>query len=238
MAGTNCVIVSANSVRDFYIKQINADPAKVDVIYNAVDFAQARPTMSRAAMRASLRIPLVAPVAGVIARLTEQKGHRFLFEALASREELSDVHLLVIGGGDLALSLQGRAQSLGLAPRVHFLGARRDLGDLLAAMDVFVMPSLWEGLPLSMVLAMGAGVPVVATAVAGIPEVVADGRTGLLVPPGDSAALGNALARLFTDEALCAQIGRDAQASVLPRFGVEKYVDSIVTLYDRLLATS
>jgi glycosyltransferase involved in cell wall biosynthesis len=235
MAGTNCVIVSANSVRDFYIKQINADPAKVDVIYNAVDFAQARPTMSRAAMRASLRIPLVAPVAGVIARLTEQKGHRFLFEALASREELSDVHLLVIGGGDLALSLQGRAQSLGLAPRVHFLGARRDLGDLLAAMDVFVMPSLWEGLPLSMVLAMGAGVPVVATAVAGIPEVVADGQTGLLVPAGDSAALGAALARLFTDDALCARIGREAQASVLPRFGVERYVDSIVSLYDRLL---
>src|SRR4029450_9031884 len=108
--------------------------------------------------------------------------------ALASREELSDVHLLVIGGGDLALLLQGRAQSLGLAPRGHFLGARRDLGDLLAAMDVFVMPSLWEGLPLSMVLAMGAGVPVVATAVAGIPEVVADGETGLLVAAGEAAA--------------------------------------------------
>jgi glycosyltransferase involved in cell wall biosynthesis len=238
MAGTDRVVVSAESVRDFYIRQVHADPAKVDVIYNAVDFAQAQPTMSRAAMRRELGIPLVAPVAGVIARLTEQKGHRFLFEALASRPELADVHLLVVGGGDLADALQRRARDLGLAPRVHFLGPRRDLGDLLAAMDVFVMPSLWEGLPLSMVLAMGAGVPVVATAVAGIPEVVADGRTGLLVPPGDGAALGSALARLFTDEALCAQIGRDAPASVLPRFGVDKYVESIVTLYDRLLATS
>jgi glycosyltransferase involved in cell wall biosynthesis len=175
------------------------------------------------------------PVAGVIARLTEQKGHRFLFDALASRPELSNVHLLVIGGGELRDALEQRAGVLGLTPRVHFLGARRDLGDLLAAMDVFVMPSLWEGLPLSMVLAMGAGVPVVATAVAGIPEVVDDGRTGLLVAPGDAAALGAALARLFTDAALRAQLGRDARASVLPRFGVDKYVESIVTLYDRLL---
>jgi len=238
MAGTDRVVVSAESVREFYIKQVHADPAKVDVIYNAVDFAQAQPTMSRAAMRTALGIPLVAPVAGVIARLTEQKGHRFLFEALASRPELSDVHLLVVGGGDLAWVLDRQVQALGLAERVHFLGARRDLGDLIAAMDVFVMPSLWEGLPLSMVLAMGAGLPVVATAVAGIPEVVADGRTGLLVPPGDSAALGHALARLFTDEELCAQLGRAAQASVLPRFGVEKYVDSIVELYDRLVAAT
>src|SRR5262249_27085691 len=208
MAGTDRVVTSAESVREFYIKQVHADPAKVDVVYNAVDFAQAQPTMSRAAVRTALGIPLVAPVAGVIARLTEQKGHRFLFEALASRPELSDVHLLVVGGGDLAGALERRAQELGLAPRIHFPGPRRALGDLLAAIDVFVMPSLWEGLPLSMVLAMGAGLPVVATAVAGIPEVVADGRTGLLVPPGNSAALGDALARLFTDDALCAQIGR------------------------------
>ena len=80
---------------------------------------------------------------------------------------------------------------------MHFPGPRRDLGNLLGAMDVFVLPSLWEGLPLSMVLAMGAGVPVVATAVAGVPEVVEAGRTGLLVPPGDATTLGAALTRLF-----------------------------------------
>jgi len=235
MAGTDRVIASAASVRDFYIRQVHADPAKVDVIYNAVDFAQAEPKISRAEVRTALGIPADVPVAGVIARLTEQKGHRFLFDALATRRELANVHLLVIGGGELRDALGQRASALGLTLRVHFLGARRDLGDLLAAMDVFVMPSLWEGLPLSMVLAMGAGIPVVATAVAGIPEVVDAGRTGLLVPPGDAAALGDALARLFTDGALRAQLGRDARASVLPRFGIDKYVESIVALYDRLL---
>jgi glycosyltransferase involved in cell wall biosynthesis len=235
MAGTDRVIVSAASVRDFYIDQVHADPAKVDVIYNAVDFEQARATTPRAAMRAALGVPDGAVVAGVIARLTEQKGHRFLFEALAATPALARLHLLVIGGGDLQQDLVARAAALGLAARVHFLGPRRDLGDLLGAMDLFVMPSLWEGLPLSLVLAMGAGVASVATAVAGIPEVIDHDRTGLLVPPADVPALGAALARLVTDAALRERMGQAGRASVLPRFGVEKYVDSVTRLYDRLL---
>jgi glycosyltransferase involved in cell wall biosynthesis len=236
MHGTDRVVVSAESVRDFYVRQVHADPVKVDVIYNAVDFSQAEPTLSRSAMRAALGVPDAAPVAGIIARLTEQKGHVFLFDALASRPELKDVHLIVIGDGDLRQALEARVAALGLAPRVHFLGARRDLANLLAAMDVFVMPSLWEGLPLSLVLAMGASLPVVATSVAGIPEIVDDQRTGLLVPPGDGAALGAALARVFADAPLRARLGQAARLSVLPRFGVDRYVESIVSLYDRLLA--
>jgi len=118
---------------------------------------------------------------------------------------------------------------------MHFLGARRDLGDLLSAMDVFVLPSLWEGLPLSLVLAMGAGVPIVATNVAGVPEVVEDGRTGLLVPSADAAALGRAVGRLVTDPALARRLADAARATVLPRFGIDGYVASVVALYDRLL---
>jgi glycosyltransferase involved in cell wall biosynthesis len=86
-----------------------------------------------------------------------------------------------------------------------------------------------------MVLAMGAGVPIVATRVAGIPEVVVDGRTGLLVPPRDSNTLGAALARLLGDPDLRRRFGDDARAAVLPRFGVDRYVESVASLYDRLL---
>jgi glycosyltransferase involved in cell wall biosynthesis len=186
-------------------------------------------------MRTTLGLPSDARVAGVIARLTEQKGHRYLFDAWASTAALSDVHLLVVGGGEQRDRLGRDVDSKGLSSRVHFLGPRRDLGNLLAAMDVFVLPSLWEGLPLSMVLAMGAGVPVVATAVAGIPEVVDDGRTGLLVPPADALALGAALTRLFADRPFAERMRQDARAAVLPRFGIDRYVDSIVGLYDRLL---
>lgn len=235
MRGTDCVIASADSVREFYLKQIHADPAKVDVIHNAVDWAQLETTTSREAMRASLGLPSEAPVAGIIARLTEQKGHRVLFDALAQTPALSGLHVVVVGDGELRDDLRSRADALGLGPRVHFLGARRDLGNLLAAVDVFVMPSFWEGLPLSMVLAMGAGLPVVVTSVAGIPEVVTDGQTGLLVPPGDVTALGAALARLVGDEALGSALGRAARAFVRPRFGIEGYVNAVVGRYDRLL---
>jgi glycosyltransferase involved in cell wall biosynthesis len=181
-------------------------------------------------------VPADAVVAGIIARLTEQKGHRVLFEALANHEALRRLHAVVVGGGELEADLRGRVNGLGLTSRVHFAGPRRDLGDLLASWDLYVMPSFWEGLPLSLVLAMGAGLPVVTTRVAGIPEIVHDGSTGLLVEPGDSAALGAALARVVTDPKFGAALGEAARGFVLPRFGADGYVKSIVGLYDRLLA--
>jgi glycosyltransferase involved in cell wall biosynthesis len=235
MAGTSRVIVSANSVRDFYVRQIQCDPAKIDVVYNAVDWKAVQRTRTRTDMRAELGIAPNAKVAGVIARLTEQKGHRYLFRAMAT-PGLPDMHLVVVGDGDLRDALRAEAKALNIASRVHFLGARRDLGDLLGAMDVFVMPSLWEGLPLSMILAMGAGLPVVATAVAGIPEVVENGKTGWLVPAGSVVGLSTALAEVLGDPARAAAVGEAAREFVLPRFGVDSYISSVVGLYDRLLA--
>jgi glycosyltransferase involved in cell wall biosynthesis len=234
MAKTDRVIVSANSVRDFYVDQIHADPGKIDVVYNAVDWKSIQAATSREDMRASLGLHATAKVAGVIARLTEQKGHRFLFQAMTT-PALADLQLVVVGDGDLREALKAEARDLGIASRVHFLGARRDLGDLLAAMDVFVMPSLWEGLPLSMILAMGAAMPVVATAVAGIPEIVVDGETGWLVPAGNSLGLATALAEVFADRARASRVGNAARDFVLPRFGIDGYVNSVVGLYDQLV---
>jgi glycosyltransferase involved in cell wall biosynthesis len=235
MPGTDRVVASAESVRQFYIRQVHADPDKVEVIYNAVDWAQLRTSVGGDETRRSLGIPSGGTVAGIIARLTEQKGHVYLFDALARTPELGTTHLIVVGDGDLRDDLRRRVAELGLRSRVHFVGARRDLGDLLSAMDLFVLPSLWEGLPLSLVLAMGAGVPVVATSTAGVPEAVEDGLTGLLVPPGDAASLGCAMARLVTNPGLGRRLAEAARAAVVPRFGVDGYVASVAALYDRLL---
>jgi glycosyltransferase involved in cell wall biosynthesis len=236
MRGTDAVIVSAKSVKDFYIGQVGADPAKVDVIYNAVDWSQLETTMTRDEFRASIGVPTDVVAAGIIARLTEQKAHRVLFDAMAQHAPLQHLHLVVVGDGELRESLKQRVDVLGLQQRVHFVGARRDLGNILAALDLFAMPSLWEGLPLSLVLAMGAGLPVVATRVAGIPEVVQQDVSGLLVSPGNSTELAQALARLVEDASLRRSLGERARAVVLPRFGFDKYVDAIAGLYDRLLA--
>lgn len=236
MSKTDSVVVSAGSVRDFYIDQVGADPSKVEVIYNAVDWSQLETTKSRDEMREELQLGQFAPVAGIVARLTEQKAHSVLFQSMATTPGLERLHLVVVGDGHLREKLERQATDLGIADRVRFLGARRDLGNLMSAMDMFVMPSLWEGLPLSMVLAMGAGLPVVATAVAGIPEVVLDGSTGLLVPPNDAPALGAALAQLVRSPELRHALGTAAQATALPRYGVDGYVSSVTALYDRLLA--
>ena len=235
MKGTDAVVASAGSVKDHYIAQVGADAGKIEVIYNAVDWAQLHTTMTRDEFRASVGVPLDVPAAGIIARLTEQKAHRVLFEAMTD-PEVSALHLIVVGDGELRDDLRRRAEALGILGRVHFLGARRDLGNILAAADIFAMPSYWEGLPLSMVLAMGAGLPVVASRVAGIPEVVDDGVNGLLVDAGNSTQLARALATLVNDRQLRSRLGSAAKAFVLPRFGVDGYVASIATLYDRLLA--
>ena len=234
MQGTDAVVASAESVKSHYIKQVAADPAKVDVIYNAVDWAQLQAPIGRDEFRKSIGVPVDAMAAGIIARLTEQKAHRVLFEAMA-RPELASLHLVVVGDGELRNDLRLLAESLGIWKRVHFLGARRDLGNILGAIDIFTMPSYWEGLPLSMVLAMGAGLPVVASRVAGIPEVVHDQVSGVLVEAGNSEQLARALASLTSDAALRARLGDAARAFVIPRFGVDGYVDAIASLYDRLL---
>lgn len=236
MRWTDTVVASAGAVRDFYVDQVKAEPAKVEVIYNAVDWAQLQTTMTREETRAAVGIPADAPAAGIIARLTEQKAHRVLFEAMAQTSELANVHLMVVGDGELRDELRQLVDRLGLSSRVHFAGARRDLGNVLAAIDVFLMPSLWEGLPLSLVLAMGAGLPVIATAVAGIPEVVQDGVSGWLVSPGDVQGLGAAMARVFSDDRQRVRVGLAARAFVRPRFGIDGYVSSVTALYDRLLA--
>jgi glycosyltransferase involved in cell wall biosynthesis len=235
MAGTDAVITSADSVRDFYVDQVAADPDKVAVIYNAVDWSQLHASTDRATVRAELGVPIDVPVAGIIARLTEQKAHRVLFDALASRPELHALQVIVVGDGELRADLQRRVEQLGLSGRVHFVGARRDLGNILGAVDMFLMPSLWEGLPLSLVLAMGAGLPVIASRVAGIPEIVQDNVNGLLVDPNDATQLAAAMVRLVEDQSLRAALGEAAKAFVLPRFGIARYVASVTSLYDRLL---
>ena len=234
MKGTDAVVASAGSVKDYYVNQVHADPAAIEVIYNAVDWAQLQTTMSRDEFRKSAGVPVDVPAAAIIARLTEQKAHRVLFDSI-THPELSKLHLIVVGDGELRDDLRSRAASLGIAGRVHFLGARRDLGNILAASDIFTMPSFWEGLPLSMVLAMGAGLPVVASRVAGIPEVVTDRISGLLIDAGNSEQLSRALIALVQDPVLRSRLGAAASEFVRPRFGVDGYVASITALYDRLL---
>jgi len=234
-AGTACVVASAESVKTAYVRQLGIRADAVRVVYNAVNWDRLHATTPPHQVRAELGIPADRIVVGVVATLQDKKGHRVLLDAFARTAGLEQVWLMLVGDGPQRASLEESASTLGIRDRVTFCGTRRDLGNLLPAMDVFALPSLWEGLPLALLLAMGAGRAVVATRLAGIPEVVTDGETGLLVEPGDVAGIGSALARVCGDAMLRARLGAAARGSVRERFGADAYSEAVTGIYEEFL---
>jgi glycosyltransferase involved in cell wall biosynthesis len=236
-ARTYRVVACCEVVGRFYQQQVGVPASKVAVIYNAVRFGRRPDAADAIAARAALGLPPDALVLGTLGRLTEQKGHRVLLRALAEvAQTVPSVMLLLAGTGALRDDLGAEAARLGLAGRVRFLGLRRDRETLYAAMDTFVLPSHWEGLSLALVEAMGAGRAVVATSVGGNPEVVSDGRTGLLVPPDDHQALADALIQVGIDRELRGALGEAAAADARSRFSIEQHVAQLAALYRQGLA--
>jgi glycosyltransferase involved in cell wall biosynthesis len=203
------------------------------VVYNGVDL----PTQpsDRTAMRARLRLA-DQPIAIMVAAMEPVKRHRVVLDAIARvRGRGARVTLLLVGDGPERSAVEARAAELGLGPDVvRFLGYRTDVGDLLGASDILVLPSASEGLPMCILEAMAHGLPVVASAVGGIPELVQHGRTGLLVPPDDAAALSDALQRLLVDPGARRALGGAGRSRVSCEFSFDLSVAGYDALYARL----
>jgi L-malate glycosyltransferase len=171
-------------------------------------------------------------VLGAVGRLEEQKGHRHLLEALSEvKRVIPDATLLLVGDGRLREDLMRQAQELGLSDRVRFLGTRRDLPLIFRALDLFVQPSLWEGLPLALLKAMGAGLPVVATRVSGVREVILDGINGRLVVPADPEALAGTTVELYRDPEARARLGAAARLTIRDNYSLEAMLARLEQLY-------
>ncbi len=219
--------------------------APVSLIYNGVDLQRYADQEVCCTLHAEYDIPDGAQIVGVVARLEPEKGHPTLLEAwprvLAS---VPNAHLLIVGEGSQREALEDRATVLGLLgsprggarPSVTFTGRRDDIPAVTGALDVAVLPSYREAQGLSILEAMALSRPVVASAVGGIPEMVEDGRTGLLVAPRDPEALGIAIARLLTDHPLADTLARAGHDLVYERFCVEQMVRSVETVYDESVA--
>ncbi len=189
---------------------------------------------ARAAVRAALHLPAEATVCTIVGRLHAVKAHDVLLAAWAALEGAHrDAHLLVCGSGNEEPALRAQAAQLAEPARVHFLGLRRDVPAILQATDLFVLPSHSEGFPVSIVEAMGAGLPVVATRVGGVEEAVIDDITGRLVPPGDPVALARALSELLGDPALRTRWGAAARERFRTEFTAEREVDKLEAIYAR-----
>ena len=192
---------------------------------------------ARATARAALGLAPDTPVVGCVANLTPKKDHAGLLEAIGQvRVRIPEVVLLLIGTGPLEEELRAKAQQQDLDGTVRFLGSRDDVQRLLPALDVFVLGSRYEGLPISLLEAMAAEVPCVATSVGGIPEAVTDGVEGRLVPAGDPGALAHALTELLQDPQLRSTMGAAGRQRVVDDFSIDRAVHRTEQLYDELLA--
>ncbi|WP_437720140.1 glycosyltransferase [Sorangium sp. So ce861] len=212
------------------------DPPKLHVVTNGIDLSRFAPDpAARARVRAELAIPQGAFVVGTVGRLSPVKNHALLVRA-AARALPRSGRLLLVGDGPERGRLVALARELGMSDHALFAGERHDVPALLAALDVFALPSLSEGLPLALLEAMAAGLPAVATDVGGVSTALVDGETGFLVPSGEVAPLAARLAELLADPALAAQMGRRGRAIALRRYSAARMAERYMDLYELLLA--
>lgn len=184
------------------------------------------------AARATLGLSADTPVCGSVGRLVVEKGYTHLLEALSlARREIPDLRWLSIGDGPLKSDLVARAEALGLQDAIIWAGLRQDVESLLPAMDLWVMSSVEEGLPVALLEAMGSACPIIATRIGGIPDAVDDGREALLVPVGDPAAMAAAMVALVRDPARAKSMGERARERASKQYSIESVARRIEQVY-------
>jgi len=231
--GVDRYFAVSEHVRDRLAAGLHLPVRKLRVVYNGIDpgpFGRPADPALRAALAGS---DPARPIVLAVARLSPQKGLDVLVDAAA---QVPDAAFVVAGGGPERAVLEARARDRGVAARVTFLGPREDVPALLAACDVFVLPSLFEGLPLSVLEAMAAERPVVASRIGGTGEAVVDGCTGRLVPPGDPAALAAAIRELLARPDLARRYAAAGRARLEERFTARRMVEKVSAEYEELRA--
>jgi len=207
------------------------------LIRSGVDFADFRAiTIDKVQKKMELGLEPSDKIVGVVASFTPAKAlHLFLEAAAKIAIEIPGVCFVMVGDGSLRQQLEAQAETLGISSILRMLGWRHDVPELLRTFDVFLLTSLWEGLPRSLVEAFLSGVPAVASHVDGIGEVVREGRNGFLVPPGNAEAMAAAVVRLLKNEPLRQTMGEQARSSV-DDFSVEKMLRDYSDLYENISA--
>jgi glycosyltransferase involved in cell wall biosynthesis len=225
------IAVSDETARSF--GRIRGCDGRATVVCNGVDLERYPAVIERDRVRAWLGFGPSEHLMTMVGTFKRQKGHATLIEAFARvAGRVADLHLLLAGDGGLVGEVRAQVATAGLADRVHFLGTVRDVPRLLAASDSFVLPSLWEGLPVALVEAMAGQLPVIATAVSGTSQVMEDGITGWLVPPGDAAALAAAMTDLLADPARAEATAAAARGRVAA-FSARSQAEQLADLFRR-----
>ena len=218
------------------LRDVGVEDEKIVIIRSAVDAAPFDRPYGRADIEAAFGIRPEEFAIAAAGQLIERKGHRFLVEAVAAlKQSQGPFKLVIFGSGELEEALREQTARLGVGKIVQFAGYREDLDALLGCFDLLVHPALAEGLGVVTLKAQAASVPVIGFRAGGLPEAVIDGETGMLVPPGDVAALTGAMATLMNDDDRRAILGRNGKARMQAEFSIDSMVDRHLELYESIL---
>ncbi len=224
------------------IRQVMIDggiePERIAVVHSGTDVSRFDHQEDLSSLRTEFNIELGRPVLGNVGRLETVKGQAVLIDAMpAVLQEFPQTILLFVGSGDAEKELETKCRKLGIESSVVFAGFRDDIPRVLKLFDLFVMPSLAEGLGTSVLDAMAAGVPVVASDVGGIPEIVKSEKNGLLVPPRNPVTLAQAIVRLLKNRPEAARFAAAARETVRKKFTVDAMVEGNISVYEKVLET-
>ncbi|MDA2923387.1 glycosyltransferase, partial [Acidobacteria bacterium AH-259-L09] len=230
---TSRVIACSDTARRFQIERVRIDPKKIITVHNSIDVEKYANQASNAVPRTELGIEEDDLVIGSVGRLEKLKGHAVLLDAVSGLiGTFPNLKVLIIGEGEEGQRLQEKSSQLALETHLILAGARGDVERYLPILDVFVQPTTErEGLPLTVIEAMAARLPVVATKIGGVEEAVIHDKNGILVPPGESQKLAAAIARLLTDQKLRETMGEEGFRLCKEKFSVGKMLNAMTTLY-------
>jgi len=229
------MVAVSKDLKEFLVRQVNIPSDRIDVIYNGIVAKPAEVSTTRVLALSALGLDEHTRVIGSVGSLYIVKGHEYLIRALpAIVQAYPNVALVLIGRGEQEPVLRRLSKDLEVEEHVRFLGFRSDVATILAGIEIFVLPSLSEGLSVALLEAMAAGRPIVASRVGGNPEVVVDGETGFLVDPRDSGALAERIVELLNDSQKAKEFGESGRKRVQNWFAIDKMVESYCALYESM----
>ena len=240
-AGSDRLIAVSNYVKQSANRHLGISLESIELVYNPIDteLLHKTPDTNREDLLRACGLPADSVILLNVARLSPQKGLLYALRALPEiLQRFPSAHLVSVGAKTdppWLEQLEREATALGVTRHFHVLGARRDVIDFLRACDVFIFPSLYEGLGIALIEAMAAGCACVASSAGPIPEVVRDGEDGLLVPPGEPQAIAAAVCRLLDDESLRERLGAAATVSAFSRFQPQQSADALTRIYESVL---
>jgi len=226
----------AGRLRLIHRERIN--PKKIHTVYNGIDEKEFEIAVDTEAIKQKYQLFNFSKIVGTVASLRSVKGHKYLIKAMSKLlTEMPEAVLLLIGEGPLKAELIHQCETLRILEHVQFLGykERTEVIKLLFIMDIFVLPSLYEGLPNAVLEAQACGIPAIATTVGGIPELIENGKTGVLVTAQDVDALYTAMLRLLKSDQLRFNLSQTAKADLKKKFSMEKMVWETECLYEKYL---